>query len=160
MPIRVPSDVKPIRDSRLTPIRVISTLYDRFVDGESDDSIKNEVKQTMIAKGALFAESDLVIAALRGGGAAASKFLDVRKLHQLYAKEKITLNQFLSAVSVRKNALGFLTNDVIETLYTTGAAGPSAPSLYTEFKPGVNFAPKDLEAAIATLVKRWKIKAA
>jgi hypothetical protein len=63
MPIQVPPGTSIVTDHRLTLIRVISTLYERLVD--ADGSMKSKVKQTMLEKQASFAESDLVIAALR-----------------------------------------------------------------------------------------------
>jgi hypothetical protein len=79
MPMRIPPDAKVIRDSRITLIRVISTLYDRLVNG--DDGLKDKVKATMREKDASFAESDLVIAALRAGSGKST--IDVYKLYRM-----------------------------------------------------------------------------
>jgi hypothetical protein len=64
---------------RLTAIRVISTLSDRLVGG--DDGLKAQVKAAMQSKHADFAESDLVIGALRPGSSSGA--IDARKAYKL-----------------------------------------------------------------------------
>lgn len=142
--MRIPADAKTVRDSRVTLVRVITTLYERLVGG--DDGLKAGVKATMLEKGASFAESDLVVAALRAGSAKGS--IDPRKLHELVVAGTLTLAQFLDCVAVRKEPLkAFLAGGVIDTLTANGPA--PEPSLVTEFKEGVEL---DVEAIAETLV--------
>jgi hypothetical protein len=67
MAIRIPPDEKVAFESRLTLIRLITTLYDKLID--SDEGVKAKVKSTLSDKKVKFAESDLAVAALRAGAA-------------------------------------------------------------------------------------------
>lgn len=130
MAIKVPSDVRPVRDSRLDLIRVISTLHDRIVD--SDDSLKAKVKATMQNKGAAYAEGELAVAALRAGGVKGS--IDPRRLYKMVGDGKLSMSQFLSCVSIKRKPLEeFLAGSEIDRITTT--AGEASPSLTVEFKP-------------------------
>jgi hypothetical protein len=134
--MHVPTDETVIRDCRLTLLRVVSTLYERLV--EADDGLKVQVKETMQRKGADFAESDLVIARLQNGGS--FSWIDARKLHGMIGSKpgQITLDQFLSCISVGKQKLEkFLSKDAIAAITNKGSSAAAYKSLVTEFKPGV-----------------------
>jgi hypothetical protein len=132
MPINVPADAKVIRHSNLTLIRVICTLHDKLVEGEH--GLKAKAKRSLIEKDADFAESDLVVAALRAGSAKAT--IDPRKLYTLVEAGELTMSQFLDCVTVAKKPLErHLGSDTIDGLSTMGPA--PQPSLVTEFKAGV-----------------------
>ncbi len=64
MPIRISAEDKIIRDQRLTPIRIIGTLHEKFV---KSGALSAKIKDALKAKKAQFAESDLVVGALRPG---------------------------------------------------------------------------------------------
>lgn len=147
MPIQIPADAKIVRDSRITLIRLISHLNDRLVEGE--DGLKARVKKTLADKGADYAESDLVVAALRAGTAKGT--IDARKLYDLVKARKLTLDQFLGCVSVSKKPLEkLLGGAAIESLTTRGPA--AEPSLCTEFKAGVELDVDQLAQTLAGAV--------
>lgn len=129
--MKIPPDVRPVRDSRLDLIRVIASLHDKLVDGE--ESLKAKVKAVMAAKGAAFAESDLAVAALRGGAAKGS--IDPARLYKLVSGGKLSMSQFLECVTVRRKPLEqHLAGEQIDRL--TVMSGQASPSLTVEFKPG------------------------
>jgi hypothetical protein len=143
--MRIPSDAKIIRDNRITLIRVISTLYDRLVNG--DDGLKTRVKQTMQDKGASFAESDLVVAALRAGAAKTS--IDPRRLWSLVEAGQLQLSHFLDCISVVKTPLAkYLSGQTIDQITSKPSTEPE-PMLFTEFKPGVELDVEQLSTALA-----------
>jgi hypothetical protein len=149
MPIQVPPGASIVTDNRLTLIRVISTLYERLVD--SDGSMKSKVKQTMLDKQASFAESDLVIAALRAGSSRST--IDARKLYGLVKSGRLKLTQFLECVSVVQKPLKtYLTGEEITKLSTVGPA--AEPSLVTEFKEGVQLDVDELAMTLAGAISK------
>jgi hypothetical protein len=156
MPINIPADAKIVRDSRITLIRIIATLHKRLI--EDEEGLPAKVKATMADKKADFAESDLVVAALRAGGSKGT--IDPRKLYKLVVAKQLTLDQFLSCVSVVKKPLEeFLSGAAIEKITTPGKS--PAPSLYTEFKEGVELDVESLGELLAGAVaKAVPIKAA
>jgi hypothetical protein len=138
--IKVPTDAKVVSDQRLTLIRIISQLTRKL--GRLDE-LKNGVKRAMNDKSARFAESDLVIAELRGGGAggaAEKRYVDQHKLHALVKRKRIKMSQFLDVICVRTSLLEkILSGDEIEKLYRPADEAEQLEalgSLYTEFKPG------------------------
>jgi hypothetical protein len=148
--IKIPDDATVVRDQRLDLIRAISTLHDRLIEPKDGPGLKSRVKETMKDKGAKFAQSDFVIAALRGGGTTRS-YVDPRKLYKLVADGKLTTQQFLSVLSVRKEPLTeFLSGAEIDRLSSEGA--PSETSLFTEFKPGVSFDVDQIAEALQALI--------
>jgi hypothetical protein len=150
MPMRIPPDAKVIRDSRITLIRVISTLYDRLVNG--DDGLKDKVKATMREKDASFAESDLVIAALRAGSGKST--IDVYKLYRMVDAGELKLSQFLDCITVSKERLKeFLPGAIIDKLTIKGAA-PAEPALFTEFKDGMEIDLDELATSLAGAIAK------
>ena len=146
MPIRIEAGAKTLRDDRLTPIRVISTLYDRRING--DTGLKAGVKKAMLAKGVDYAEDDSCVAMLRSSSSHGE--IDARKLYALIKAGKLTLDQFLDSVKVEKKPLQeFLPGGVIDDL--SAKIRKPSPSLVTDFKEHVEFG--DAEALIAELVK-------
>ena len=144
MPIRIPPDALIVRDRRLTFLKALSTLS---ADGGFADVTKKAVKASMLAKGAKFAESDFVLARLQGGGG--RTWIDPRKLHNLLANKTITLAEFLSAISVKVTALKpFLSDNEIDAISRTVGTEPVEPSLFPEWKTGVEIDPEKLQAAI------------
>jgi hypothetical protein len=144
MPIQIKEGAKIVRETRLTAIRVLGTLHSRYVEKTAD-----QVKAILRAKGADYAESDLVIGALRPGaklGAACPT-----KLYKLVQKGDLTMKQFLSVVSVKKDPLKKILGDDAVDKISEEIADPT-PSLITEFKEGVQFDPKNIEQLIESIV--------
>lgn len=149
MPMRIPADAHVVTDSRITLIRVISTLHDRLVEGT--DGLKAKVKATLTAKGAQFAESDLVVAALRAG--AAKRRIDPKALYALVKAKKLTIEQFLSCITVSREPLEqYLSGDQIEQISIPGKT--PEPSLFTEFREGVQLDIDELAESLAGAVAR------
>jgi hypothetical protein len=141
--IKIPDDAAIVRDSRLDMIRAVNILQDRLIDGT--DGLKNKVRSAMMNKSAIYAQSDLCIAALRAG--APRSPIDPAALYELVKAGKLTMPQFLSVVSVRKEPLKeFLSGAEIDRLST--AAEKPEPYLVTEFRDGV---PVDLDQLAAGL---------
>jgi hypothetical protein len=144
MPIRIEEGAKVVRDTRLTVIRVLSTLHDRYV-GET----KDRVREALIAKDARYAESDLVVAQLRAGNDRGP--VCPSKLYKLVQKGDLTMKQFLSVLTVRKEPLrAILPGGLVEQL--SAPVTDPRPSLVTEFKEGVEFEPRDIEQLVSTMV--------
>jgi hypothetical protein len=135
MAIRIPADVLPAREKRLTLIRAIQLLYKHFVDaGDNGHSVRDDVKETLKAKRATYAESDLAVAAVRSGSSKSK--VDPRKLYELVKGRKLTAEAFLECVTVSKTPLAkHLAGDVIDSLSTIGPA--SDPWLEIELREGV-----------------------
>lgn len=149
MPIQIPADAKTIQEQRLTMIRVVGTLNDKLVEG--DDGLKARVKATMRDKGAAFAESDLVVGALRAGTARGT--ITPQALYALVESGTLTLPQFFECVTVTKKPLErFLGKDAIEAMTKPGPA--PEPSLVTEFKAGLEFDPDQLAELLAGSLSR------
>jgi hypothetical protein len=150
MPLKIPADAKIVSDRDLTIIRAAKTVLERVVEGE--DGLIARVKQRMRTKRADFAQSDVVIAALRPGSAAGK--IDASKLHQLVSPRgtkpkagQLTLEQFLECVTVNKGLLAqYLPGDTIDGLTST-VKNPQ-PQLFTEFKEGVELDYEQLTAAL------------
>jgi hypothetical protein len=144
MPIQIEEGAKIVRETRLTAIRFISTLHDRYVD-----KTKDQIKELLRTKRASYAESDLVIGQLRPGakfGAACPT-----KLYKLVQKGDLTMKQFLAVVSVKKGPLEKLIGEDAVNKISEEISEPE-PSLVTEFKLGVQFDPKNIEQLIESIV--------
>jgi hypothetical protein len=142
---------KVIRDSRLTIVRTIGTLWEKFIDAPG--GLKDKIKAEMKRKNAAYAESDHVVAHLLPGGS--KKIVDPVKLFELFGKKRITLGEFLACVSVKKQAVEQLLAPPEITAITV-TAGVSSPSLMTEFKPGISTALEELDrdgAVVKLLLK-------
>jgi hypothetical protein len=149
--IKPPAGADVIRDARLTPVRVISTLAEHHVAG--DDGLRARIRQTMIEKGARYARSDLVIAELRDGSTKGK--IDPKRLYQQVTEGRLSLAQFLECVAVIKEPLKkYLPGAVIDRLTPTIDA--PTPSLVTEFLPGIepdfDRLAEDLATAVAKVV--------
>jgi hypothetical protein len=147
MPIKIPGGAKVLTDRRLTLIRILSTLCQ---DEGRLDQLKTAVKEKMAKADAAFAQSDLVVARL-SGGAKPRAFVDPSGLYGLVRSKQITLDQFLSVLSVRTTPLtAILGRDEIERLSKPAdGAECASPSLYTEFKPEFSL---DLDAVEASIL--------
>jgi hypothetical protein len=155
MAIRIPPDARIIRDSRLNLVRVIGTLNDRLVNGAQ--GLKARIKAAMTEKGAQFAESDLVLGALRPGSSSGD--IEPHKLHELVKAGQLTMDQFLSSVSVRKTALTEYLSGATIALLSTRIHNPEA-ALFTEFKEGVELDVDELAISLAgAIAKTVPIKA-
>jgi hypothetical protein len=77
MAIQFPPDAEISTDHRLTLIRVLKELTK---DNGRLDELVDAVKRTLKSKGRRYAESELVVADLRGGGGAGPRFVDPHKL--------------------------------------------------------------------------------
>ncbi|MDP9175637.1 MAG: hypothetical protein M3O30_17475 [Planctomycetota bacterium] len=154
MGIKFLPDAEVVADERLTIVQVIKALQKPYLP-----DLVTAIKSDLIEKDAVFAESDLVRAHLRGGDGDADelpRFPDAAKLHKLVKSGKITLKQFLNCVTVRGDALEkLLPPSEIDNICSDGA--PTDPGagrkLYTEFKPGVAFDYSRLEAALTKVMK-------
>lgn len=139
MPIKIKDGAKVITDARVTPIRVISTLYDNYIA-----KLKEHVVDGLIVKGASYAESDLVIAQLRSSGASGP--VDPVKLYKLVVKGDLSMKQFLSVLSVKKEPLGkLLGQDEIDRLCEDVE---TRNYIVTEFKGTAEFEAPDLKQLI------------
>ena len=97
----------------------------------------------MLAKDASYAQSDLAVARMQDSS---RSVINPRKLHELVKARKLTIDQFLDAVSVRKEPLKeFLSGQEIEAISSDIDA---EPSLVTEFKPGIHVECQPLAEAL------------
>jgi len=143
MAIQIPADAKVARLSNLTIIRVVKTLNDKLIEGK--DGLVARAKKIMREKGVEFAQSDLVVAALRPPSGAKG-FIPPSALFNKYLEGKLTHSQFLACVTVRKEPLEqFLPGAEIDAI--TVPYLDREPSLYTEFRDEPNI--DDLATAIA-----------
>jgi hypothetical protein len=149
MPLKIPAGVKPFKSNPLNTIRFVATLTERLIGGE--DGLSAKVKASMARAGADFAESEYVIAALRGGGTAKGS-INPEHLYRLVDAKKgpsLTVDEFLKCVAVRLEPLEeFLAGNVIDELRGE-LPTPAQPKLITEWKPGVVF---DVDGAAVSLV--------
>ena len=107
----------PARDFRIDQIGFAGELQKRHVD-----NLKSAVKVRMTGEGL-----DLVAGDFFEGRLVATEtgVVDPAKLLNLWAKDKITRAQLLSALSVRKEPLAeFLSRGEIEAMSTTAAGSP------------------------------------
>ena len=146
--------VKVARIEDLTFLRAASSLADLI------DSTKAGVKKRMRAAGVRFAQSEFVVADLRGEEKKESKrFTTARKLHEAFVKtERITFDQFLDVLCVRTSLLpDILSGEQIETILDApqkAAPGEDAGSLYTDWKPGITCDPEVLQIAMTLAVQK------
>jgi len=156
MPIRIPADAKIVRDHRLTLIRAIKILStDRL------QQLIKSVKDSLRERKAAYAESDLCLARLQGGGPV--RYVDPRKVFKIVTKGRgkakarasrslapspfLTLKQFLNCCSISMEKLQqFIPADQIDALCYPPK--PGEPALYVETRPGVEIHIDRLEAAI------------
>lgn len=157
MPIKVADGAKVIELPELTAIRVVKTLAEGPVK-----KLIEQAKAKLIAKKAEYAQSDYVIAELRGGpavgtsggGAVGLGGVPAEKLYAKVKAKEITLEQFLSCVTVELTPLrDVLGEDEITKMRLKLKNIERTPALFTEFKPGMQFELDDVAAAIAPLVK-------
>lgn len=147
MPIRIPTGEKIVRDARITTVRALKSLHDHMLGGE--DGLVAKIKAGLRAKDATFAESEHCLAALRGGGEFGE--VDPKKLYKLVESGKLKLAHFLACVKVIKTPLReHLTGAEIERLSEKVAA--PEPFLITEFREGVEFDLKHVDAAMEKLL--------
>lgn len=147
--MRIPKDAKIIRDGRLTLIRAVCTLYDQLVD--ADDGLKDQVKAVMTAKEVKYAQSDLVVARLQGGGD--KSYVCPRMLFELMNQGTITIDQFVACIRVSAKPLEqFLSGEQIEAI-SKSAAG--SKSLVTEFKPDVKLDENQLAALLTDAIEKF-----
>jgi hypothetical protein len=145
MPMRVDAGAKILYEPRVTLIRAIGTLKDHWVDAAG--GLKDQVRQTMLAKGYRYAESDVVIGALRATGRGGA--IDPRKLYAQIAAGKLTLAQFFHCVTVRREPLSEIVgDDLVDELTPPPRAAGGNARLDTEFKIGHAPALDRLAAAV------------
>lgn len=163
MPIKIAEGAKVLRSASIAQaidtIRVVKSLAEAPVA-----ALTGKVKKELLDADARYAESDDVVAHMRGGertpagttlGAVPS-----RKLYELVKSKKITMEQFLDCVVVETTPLrDVLGADDIKKMQPKirVPAGKTAVSLVTEFKPGVVFELKDhklIGSAIEELVRQ------
>jgi hypothetical protein len=133
MAIKIPPDAKIVQDQRLTVIRAVATLNDRLCKGKG--GLIAKVKSAMEAKNVEYAESDFVVAELRGDGEDAGK-IDVDKAFKLCGENGIKLKDFLACCTVRKGDLKKLVSEnEVEKITTYGTA---EKKLVTEFRSAID----------------------
>ena len=128
--MRIPPDADIVQGSRLTVIRAASSLHEK-VCGRG--GLSEKVKATLVDKRAHYAASDLVNARLQPGSA--TGLIEPAALFALVSAGRLTKEQFLACVAVRKEPLAeHLSGAEIANL-ATPVLNPT-PSLITEWKSG------------------------
>lgn len=137
MPTQIPPGVKSLREPRLTAIKAITLLAKK----DFLNALKDGVKKAMASRHAEFAESEYVVAHLRGGGD--SREINPKKLFALTQgrrpgeKGKITLNQYFGCVRPNVEAVEELLG-AAEIEVISDAAEGGGSRLYTDWKSGLD----------------------
>lgn len=166
MPVVIPKSgkgqVKIATIADLTFVRAMSALNAKY--GPLYQT-KNSIKKRMRAGGVKFAQSEYVIADLRGGeDKEPKKFVDPRRLLALL-KEKYPDDweqKFLDVLCVRTTLLPpILSGNEIETLLEPAKDdhgnvdhGEAGGSLFTDWKPGVKFDAEVVEASMLLAIQK------
>jgi hypothetical protein len=148
MAIKIPSGVTPPRDQRLDIIRIIGAIYDKVTNAKG--GLKDQVKEKLVEKEATFVQSDLCIGQLRPGPTFGP--IDPKKFYAKFKAGEITEKDFLSAISVGKEACKvFLPQRAIEKMCDEIEDPPKA--LTIEFREDVEFDAEQVSEAIVATIR-------
>ena len=144
--MKIDAGEKVVTDSRVDFVHIAGLLADRA------KSVKDEIKEAAAKKKARYVRGDHAIGRLQGGGKR-KRTPDPTKLHALVKSGKITLDEFLSVVSVKIDPLKEILSGP-EIIRISKNGDKSQPSLVTEFEAEPALPDWEIEDLIRELVGR------